>query len=64
MENKEYLSEEKYQQTNAKVKKIGKILLIVGIVILVKIFQRGIFKIVAASSKLASIFLKIPPIRI
>ena len=36
----------------------------IGIVILVKIFQRGIFKIVAASSKLASIFLKIPPIRI
>ena len=35
MENKEYLSEEKYQQSNAKVKKVGKILLIVGILTLV-----------------------------
>lgn len=43
MENKEYLSEEKYQQTNAKVKKIGKILLIVGIVILVIGFFMLIF---------------------
>lgn len=36
MENKkEYLNEEKYQQSNAKVKKVGKILLIIGIVLLV-----------------------------
>ncbi len=35
MENKEYLSEEKYQQNNLKVKKIGKILLIVGIIMLI-----------------------------
>lgn len=33
MENKEYLNEEKYQQTNAKIKNIGKILLILGIII-------------------------------
>lgn len=38
MENKEYLSEERYQQSNAKVKKIGKILLIIGIVTLVVSF--------------------------
>lgn len=43
MENKEYLSEEKYQQTNAKVKKVGKILLIVGIIILVIGFFMLIF---------------------
>ena len=30
---KEYINEEKYQQTNAKIKNIGKILLIVGIII-------------------------------
>lgn len=35
MENKEYLSEERYQQSNAKVKKVGKSLLIIGIVTLV-----------------------------
>ncbi len=35
METKEYLSEERYQQNNAKVKKVGKILLIVGIITLV-----------------------------
>ena len=34
MNKQEYLSEEKYQQNNAKVKKVGKILLIVGIVTL------------------------------
>ena len=34
METKEYLSEERYQQNNAKVKKVGKILLIVGIIAL------------------------------
>lgn len=38
MQNSEYLNEEKYQQNNAKVKKVGKILLIVGIVILVLSF--------------------------
>jgi uncharacterized membrane protein len=32
---KEYLSEENYQRTNAKVKKVGKTLLIVGIITLV-----------------------------
>ena len=35
MKKEEYLSEEKYQKSNAKVKNVGKILLIVGIVILV-----------------------------
>ena len=30
MDNKEYLTEERYQQSNEKVKKIGKILIIVG----------------------------------
>lgn len=35
MENKEYLSEERYQQNNAKVKKVGKILLIIGIITIV-----------------------------
>lgn len=35
MQNKEYLSEERYQQSNAKVKKVGKVLLIIGIVTLV-----------------------------
>ena len=35
MENKEYLSEEQYQKNNAKVKKIGKYLLIAGGITLV-----------------------------
>lgn len=35
MEKQEYLNEEKYQQTNAKVKKVGKILLIIGGITLV-----------------------------
>lgn len=36
MENKkEYLSEERYQKSNAKIKKIGKILLIIGGILLV-----------------------------
>ena len=35
MQNKEYLSEERYQQSNAKVKKVGKTLLIIGIVIMI-----------------------------
>lgn len=34
MNNNEYLNENKYQQTNAKVNKTGKILLIVGLTIL------------------------------
>ena len=35
MQKQEYLSEERYQQSNEKVKKLGKILLILGIVTLV-----------------------------
>ena len=35
MENKKYLNEEDYQRYNAKVKKVGKILLIVGLVLFV-----------------------------
>lgn len=35
MQNKEYLSEERYQQNNAKVKKVGKTLLIIGIVTMI-----------------------------
>ena len=35
MEKKEYLNEERYQKNNAKVKNIGKVLLIVGIILLV-----------------------------
>lgn len=35
MANEKFLSEEKYQQNNAKVKKIGKVLLIIGIIALV-----------------------------
>ena len=35
MENKEYLNEQRFQQTNAKVKKTGKILLALGITILI-----------------------------
>ena len=35
MENKECLNEEQYQKSNIKVKKIGKILLVIGIVILI-----------------------------
>ncbi len=38
MQNNEYLSEENYQKNNAKVKKVGKILLIIGIIILVLSF--------------------------
>lgn len=38
MQNNEYLSEERYQQNNAKVKKVGKVLLIVGIIVLVVSF--------------------------
>lgn len=35
MENEKYLSEERYQKNNQKVKKVGKILLIIGIITLV-----------------------------
>ena len=35
MENKKYLNEEEYQKNAAKLKKIGKIVLIIGIVMLV-----------------------------
>lgn len=35
MQKQEYLSEERYQQSNAKVKKVGKILLIIGVITLV-----------------------------
>ena len=35
MENEKYLSEERYQRTNAKVKSVGKTLLIIGIILLV-----------------------------
>ena len=35
MQQEKYLSEEKYQQNNQKVKKVGKILLIIGICMLV-----------------------------
>ena len=35
MDNKEYLNEEQYQKNNAKVKGVGKTLLIIGIVILI-----------------------------
>ena len=38
MEKQEYLSEERYQQTNNKVKKVGKLLLITGIITLVVSF--------------------------
>lgn len=38
MQQTEYLSEERYQKSNAKVKKVGKILLIVGIITLVVSF--------------------------
>lgn len=39
----EYLNEERYQQSNRKVKKIGKVLLIVGIVVLVLSFFLTVF---------------------
>lgn len=35
MEEKKYLNEENYQKTNAKVKRTGKILLIVGIILFI-----------------------------
>ncbi|MEG2011398.1 MAG: hypothetical protein RR067_05265 [Bacilli bacterium] len=35
MEKKEYLNEEEYQKNNAKIKKVGKIALIIGAVVLV-----------------------------
>lgn len=35
MDNQKLLSEEKYQQNNAKVKKVGKMLLIIGVITLV-----------------------------
>lgn len=35
MEEKKYLNEENYQKTNVKVKRTGKILLIVGIILLI-----------------------------
>ena len=38
MENEKYLSEERYQQNNKKVKNVGKILLIIGIITLVVSF--------------------------
>lgn len=42
MEEKEYLNEEQYQRNNIKVKRVGKILLIIGIIVLVL----GIFLII------------------
>lgn len=38
MENEKYLSEERYQRNNTKVKKVGKILLIIGVITLVVSF--------------------------
>ena len=38
MENEKYLSEERYQRSNQKVKKVGKTLLIIGSIILVVSF--------------------------
>ena len=35
MEDKKYLNEEDYQRYNAKIKKVGKILLIVGLILVV-----------------------------
>ena len=39
MEQEKYLSEEKYQETNKKVKKTSKILLIIGAILLVRIYK-------------------------
>ncbi len=38
MEDNKYLNEQKYQEGNKKIKKIGKILLIIGIIILIGSF--------------------------
>lgn len=44
MSNEKYLSEEKYQETNKKVKKVAKVLLIIGLVLLVIGFVLGILE--------------------
>ena len=54
MEKQTYLSEERYQQSNAKVKKTGKILLIIGIIILVIGFCLLIFGFVGAGNSAMS----------
>lgn len=51
MQDKEYLSEEKYQQSNAKIKKVGKMLLLIGIVILVISFILLITGFVGAGNR-------------
>ena len=50
MQQTEYLSEERYQKSNAKVKKVGKILLIVGIITLVVSFIMLIVGFVGAGN--------------
>lgn len=56
MDNQNLLSEEKYQQNNAKVKKIGKILLIIGIITLVVGFIFIIVGFVNAGNSAADSF--------
>lgn len=56
MQNNEYLSEEKYQQTNVKVKKIGKILLIVGIIVLILSFILTIIGLLSFGNSALNIF--------
>lgn len=56
MENKEYLSEERYQRTNAKVKKVGKILLIIGIIILAISFVLLIIGFIGTGNSVVSGF--------
>jgi uncharacterized membrane protein len=56
MENKEYLSEEKYQQNNTKIKKIGKILLIIGIVVLILSFLLTILGFIGFGNSAANSF--------
>ena len=59
MDNQKLLSEEKYQQNNAKVKKVGKMLLIIGVITLVISIALIIIGFVSTGNSASNAFDKI-----
>lgn len=59
MNNQKLLSEEKYQQNNAKVKKVGKMLLIIGVITLVISIALIIIGFVSTGNSASNAFDKI-----
>lgn len=59
MDNQKLLSEEKYQQNNAKVKKVGKTLLIIGVITLVISIALIIIGFVSTGNSASNAFDKI-----